>query len=42
LQLLVASGAEVSGVSGVLVPTPAGLVQVDVLEVTDAELAKGW
>lgn len=39
LQLLVASGAEVSGVSGVLVPTPAGLVQVDVLEVTDAELA---
>ncbi len=39
LQLLVASGAEVSGVSGVLVPTPAGLVQVDVLEVTDAEIA---
>lgn len=39
LELLLASGAEPSGVSGVLVPTGAGLVQVDVLEVTDAELA---
>lgn len=38
LQLLLASGAEVSGVSGALVPTPAGQVQVDVVEVTDAEL----
>jgi hypothetical protein len=39
LELLVASGAERSGVSGVLVPTSAGPVQVDVLEVTDADLA---
>jgi hypothetical protein len=40
LELLIASGAKASGVSGVLVPTPAGDVQVDVLEVTDAELAQ--
>lgn len=39
LELLIASGAQSSGVSGVLVPTPAGPVQVDVLEVSDAELA---
>jgi hypothetical protein len=39
LELLLASGAEASGVSGALVPTSAGKVQVDVLEVTDAELA---
>lgn len=39
LELLLASGARASGVSGVLVPTPAGAVQVAVLEVTDAELA---
>jgi len=39
LQLLLSSGAQASGVSGVLVPTSAGDVQVDVLEVTDAELA---
>ncbi len=39
LQLLLASGAAASGVSGALVATPAGDVQVDVLEVTDAELA---
>ena len=39
LELLVASGAKPSGVSGVIVPTSAGPVQVDVLEVTDAELA---
>lgn len=38
LELLIASGAEASGVSGALVPTPAGKVQVDVLEVTDADL----
>jgi hypothetical protein len=38
LELLLASGAEASGVSGALVPTPAGKVQVDVLEVTDADL----
>lgn len=39
LELLVTSGAKPSGVSGVLVPTSAGPVQVDVLEVTDADLA---
>lgn len=39
LELLVSSGAERSGISGVLVPTAGGDVQVDVLEVTDAELA---
>jgi len=38
LELLLASGAERSGVSGALVPTPAGPVQVDILEVTDADL----
>src|SRR5438093_12610988 len=40
LELLLASGAQPSGVSGVLVPTMAGPVQVDVLEVTDADLAQ--
>ena len=40
LTLLLASDAEVSGASDALVPTPAGNVQVDVLEVTDAELAR--
>lgn len=39
LQLLLASGAAASGVSGALIATPAGDVQVDVLEVTDADLA---
>lgn len=39
LELLLASGAEARGVSGALVPTPVGPVKVDVLEVTDAELA---
>lgn len=39
LELLIASGALPSGVSGVLVPTSAGPVQVDVLEVTDADLS---
>ncbi|GAA2526550.1 hypothetical protein [Winogradskya humida] len=39
LELLLASGVQRSGPAGVLVPTDAGLVQVDVLEVTDAELA---
>lgn len=38
LELLLESGAQASGVSGALVATPAGQVQVDVLEVTDAEL----
>ncbi len=38
LDLLIAGGAEPSGVSGVLLPTAAGAVQVDVLEVTDADL----
>lgn len=40
LELLVASGAQPSGVSGALVPTSAGSVQVDILEVTDADLAQ--
>lgn len=39
LELLLASGVRPCGVSGVLVPTPSGDVQVDVLEVSDAELA---
>jgi hypothetical protein len=39
LELLLASGAAASGTSGALVPTLTGDVQVDVLEVTDAELA---
>lgn len=38
LELLVRSGAKISGPSGALVPTPIGDVQVDVLGVTDAEL----
>jgi hypothetical protein len=39
LELLLASGAEASGPTGALVPTSVGDVQVDVLEVTDAEVA---
>ncbi len=39
LELLIASGAEASGPSGALVPTSTGAVQVDILEVTDDELA---
>jgi hypothetical protein len=39
LDLLLDSGADASGVSGVLVATPSGPVHVDILEVTDAELA---
>lgn len=38
LELLLASGVERSGPAGVLIPTDAGPVQVDVLEVTDANL----
>jgi hypothetical protein len=38
LEILLAGDAERSGVSGVLIPTAAGPVQVDVLEVTDADL----
>lgn len=38
LELLIAHGATSSGVSGALVATSAGDVQVDVLEVTDADL----
>jgi hypothetical protein len=38
LELLVATGATPSGPSGALVHTPYGDVQVDVLEVTDAEI----
>lgn len=38
LELLVSTGATPSGPSGALVHTPYGDVQVDVLEVTDAEI----
>ncbi len=38
LEVLLASGAESSGASGVLIPTATGLVQVDVLEISDADL----
>jgi hypothetical protein len=38
LELLVSSGAVRSGPSGALVHTPYGEVQVDVLEVTEAEI----
>jgi hypothetical protein len=38
LELLVSAGATPSGPSGALVPTPYGDVQVDVLEVTEAEI----
>lgn len=38
LELLVASGATRSGPSGVLVRTPCGEVQVDLLDVTDEEI----
>jgi len=38
LELLVNGGAQASGPSGVRVATPAGPVQVDVLEVSDADL----
>ncbi|GIF64860.1 hypothetical protein Ais01nite_28950 [Asanoa ishikariensis] len=40
LELLLASGASRSGPAGVLVPTAVGQVQVDILEVTDADLAR--
>lgn len=40
LELLLTSGAVRSGPSGVLVPTSAGQVQVDILEVTDTDLAR--
>jgi hypothetical protein len=40
LELLLASGLERSGPAGVLIPTEAGLVQVDILEVTDADLER--
>lgn len=38
LQLLVAAGATLSGPSGVQLPTALGPVQIDVLQVTDADL----
>jgi hypothetical protein len=39
LEVLVSSpGTQASGPSGALVPTSAGMVQVDVLEVSDADL----
>lgn len=37
LQLLVAAGATLSGPSGVRLPTALGPVQIDVLQVTDAD-----
>ena len=38
LELLIAAGATPSGPAGARVVTPLGQVQVDVLEVTDADL----
>jgi hypothetical protein len=38
LELLVAAGATLSGPSGVRLPTALGTVQIDVLQVTDADL----
>lgn len=38
LEILIESGAVASGATGVLVPTAAGDVQVDVLEVVEADL----
>lgn len=38
LELLVSAGATPSGPSGVLVRTPSGEVQVDILDVTDEEI----
>jgi hypothetical protein len=38
LQVLLASGAEQSGPAGAIVPTPAGMVHIDIIEVTDSEL----
>lgn len=40
LEILIASGAPPQGPSGVLIATPRGEVQVDVLEVADHELAE--
>lgn len=39
LEVLVASGAELAGPAGVLVPTSSGSVRVDVLEVSEADIA---
>lgn len=39
LELLVAAGARPSGPSGAVIETPFGSVQVDVLQVTDADVA---
>jgi hypothetical protein len=39
LEVLIAHGAQPSGASGALVPTADGPVQVDVLEVSDADLS---
>lgn len=38
LEVLLESGAAASGATGVLLPTPSGPVQVDVLEVAEADL----
>jgi hypothetical protein len=40
LEVLIANGAQPSGVSGALVPTADGPVQVDILEVSDADLSQ--
>ncbi|UZJ24013.1 prevent-host-death protein [Rhodococcus antarcticus] len=40
LELLLSAGAAPSGPSGAVVTTPFGEVQVDVLQVTDADLAR--
>ena len=40
LEVLIANGAQPSGASGALVPTADGPVQVDVLEVSDADLSQ--
>ena len=38
LDILLATGATRADAAGALIPTPAGLVKVDILEVSDAEL----
>jgi hypothetical protein len=40
LEVLLTTGVEKSGPAGALLPTPAGLVQVDIIEVTDSELER--
>lgn len=40
LDVLLAAGAKRAGPAGVWIQTPAGMVQVDIIEVTDAELSQ--